>query len=95
HVLPLTWGKVTTEPLVPSLVIKTWEEILSWSKHSLLLALTQWFLPAHRSSHVHAVSTTVGSHSRGLSKECHLLPSLSLNATLAMSSVVTAPTFPL
>lgn len=44
--VPLTWGKVMAEPLLPLLLIKTLEEILSWSKYSLLPALAHWFQKA-------------------------------------------------
>ncbi|KFW72359.1 hypothetical protein AS28_00746, partial [Pygoscelis adeliae] len=89
HVLPLTWGKVMAEPLVPLLLIKTLEEILSWSKYSLLLALTHWFPKAHRSSHIYAVNTELGSHLCSQINKYHCIPFSSVNATLRMACVLT------
>lgn len=87
--VPLTWGKVMAEPLLPLLLIKTLEEILSWSKYSLLLALAHWFLKAHRSSHIYAVNTDLGSHFCGQINKYHCIPFSSVNATLGMACVLT------
>ncbi|KFP48236.1 hypothetical protein N323_08953, partial [Cathartes aura] len=89
HVLPLTWGKVMTEPLVPSLLIKTLEEILSWSKYSLLLALAHRSPKAHRSSHVYAVNIELGSQFCSQINKYHCIPFSSVNATLRMACVLT------
>lgn len=87
--VPLTWGKVKFEPLLPLLLIKTLEEILSWSKYSLLLALAHWFLKAPRSSHIYAVNTDLGSHFCGQINKYHCIPFSSVNATLRMACVLT------
>ncbi|KFQ04817.1 hypothetical protein N329_08259, partial [Haliaeetus albicilla] len=89
HVLPLTWGKVMAEPLVHLLLIKTSEEILSWSRYSLLLALAHWFLKARRSSHIYAVNTELRSHFCGQINKYHCIPFSSVNATLRMACVLT------
>ncbi|KGL94634.1 hypothetical protein N301_10839, partial [Charadrius vociferus] len=89
HVLPLTRGKVVAEPLVPLLLIKTSEEILSWTKYSLFLALTHWFPKAYRSSHIYAVNTELGSHFCGQINKYHCIPFSSVNATLRMACVLT------
>ncbi|KFO88988.1 hypothetical protein N320_10442, partial [Buceros rhinoceros silvestris] len=95
HVLTLTWGKVTAQPLVPLLLIKLLEEIFSWTKYSLLLALTHWFPTAHRSSHTYAVNTELGLHFCGQINKYHCIPFSSVNATLRMACVLTLPPFPL
>ncbi|KFZ61349.1 hypothetical protein N321_11961, partial [Antrostomus carolinensis] len=89
HVLPLTWGKVTADPLVPLLLIKTSEEIRSWNKCSLLLDLNHWFPKAHRSSHIYAVNTELGSHFCGQINKYHCITSSFVNATLRMACVLT------
>ncbi|KFP90782.1 hypothetical protein N311_11025, partial [Apaloderma vittatum] len=88
-VQPPTWGKATAEPLVALLLIKTLKEIVSWSNYSLLLALTHWFPKAHRSSHIYAVNTELGSHFCGQINKCHCNPFSSVNATLRMACVLT------
>lgn len=95
HVLPLTWGKVTAKPFVPLLLIKTLDEILSWSKCSLLLALTHWFLKAYRSSHNSVIKTQLGSHFCCQINKYHCIPFSSANATLEIACVLTKPCFPL